>query len=586
MAGNFSYAQNGQKWSEDGNSVTSSSFLGTINNFPLNIRVNNTEWFRISPVGAYTFHSLNGNGNGLMFLDNTGTVSRLNFTGSSSQVLLGNGTFGSLSNITGWFTQPGLVYTNGKVGINGLSNPNEALEVNGNGIFNGNVSAQQVLVGDVVNSGKSLRINNSLCMKGYDPNVQGSRSELCAMGHHFFIQSTSGLNFNTIINHANSGNVGIGTDLPSEKLEVTGNVKVSGQLFTSEITTSRIASTDTVIRFGDSTMYIYTLLNRIHWDPTNWNIPLLGTVKGFALGNSIGFGTESIAIGNKVFTGNNSDKSISIGSGSNTMALSNGIPNSLMVGFNSNVPSLFVGPSIGNNQTGNVGISTTTPEEKLQINSEFKKLAVGDAFFPDLNYGTSYLGFNLIRQSTGWKTDGNGAQNGGALIYGTINGRIYLSPLASTGGNDQTGISDLNILEKSVVIYPDGMVSIGVPAPVHKLEVAGTVRACRFIAEANAWCDYVFDENYKPMSILELEDYLKKERHLPSVPSETQIYKNGVDLAAMDASLLKALEENTLYIIELKKENLILKEEAEKTTQRYEELLKRIELLEKSINEK
>ena len=60
---------------------------------------------------------------------------------------------------------------------------------------------------------------------------------------------------------------------------------------------------------------------------------------------------------------------IVIGTGSNntdTKALVNGIPNSLMRGFNSSVPTFFVSNSSGFNTTGKSGIGcVTSPQSKL-----------------------------------------------------------------------------------------------------------------------------------------------------------------------------------------------------------------------------
>ncbi len=39
------------------------------------------------------------------------------------------------------------------------------------------------------------------------------------------------------------------------------------------------------------------------------------------------------------------------------------------------------------------------------------------------------------------------------------------------------------------------------------------------------------------------------------MPTESQVNENGLDLAKMNALLLKKTEELTLYVIELKKEN-------------------------------
>ena len=46
---------------------------------------------------------------------------------------------------------------------------------------------------------------------------------------------------------------------------------------------------------------------------------------------------------------------------------------------------------------------------------------------------------------------------------------------------------------------------------------------------------------------------MKTNRHLPDIPSEKEVIENGLDVAEMDALLLKKVEELTLYIIDLEK---------------------------------
>ncbi len=72
----------------------------------------------------------------------------------------------------------------------------------------------------------------------------------------------------------------------------------------------------------------------------------------------------------------------------------------------------------------------------------------------------------------------------------------------------------------------------------------------------------------------EVEAFIKKNNHLPDVPSEKEVMNNGIDVANMDAILLQKIEEITLYLIEIKKEN----EELKKGNQ---ELKKEIENLKK-----
>ncbi len=73
------------------------------------------------------------------------------------------------------------------------------------------------------------------------------------------------------------------------------------------------------------------------------------------------------------------------------------------------------------------------------------------------------------------------------------------------------------------------------------------------------WSDYVFAKDYKLLSLGEVESYIRKNKHLPGVPSAEEVVKDGIDMATMDAKLLEKIEELTLYMIEMKKENEKLK---------------------------
>ncbi|HEX8016988.1 MAG TPA: hypothetical protein VF465_17275 [Flavobacterium sp.] len=51
--------------------------------------------------------------------------------------------------------------------------------------------------------------------------------------------------------------------------------------------------------------------------------------------------------------------------------------------------------------------------------------------------------------------------------------------------------------------------------------------------------DYVFANDYKLKSLQEIEEYIKKNSHMPEIPSAKEIEKNGLMLAEMNMSLLK-----------------------------------------------
>ncbi len=61
--------------------------------------------------------------------------------------------------------------------------------------------------------------------------------------------------------------------------------------------------------------------------------------------------------------------------------------------------------------------------------------------------------------------------------------------------------------------------------------------------------DYVFEPDYKLASLPEIEAFTKANKHLPEVPSATEIEKGGLDLAQMNLTLLKKVEELTLHAI-------------------------------------
>jgi hypothetical protein len=87
-----------------------------------------------------------------------------------------------------------------------------------------------------------------------------------------------------------------------------------------------------------------------------------------------------------------------------------------------------------------------------------------------------------------------------------------------------------------------------------RLSVNGKVRASE-VKVYTSWADDVFYPDYKLRSLLEVESFIKENQHLPDVPSASEVEKAGVNLGEMEATLLRKIEELTLYMIELKKEN-------------------------------
>jgi hypothetical protein len=113
-------------------------------------------------------------------------------------------------------------------------------------------------------------------------------------------------------------------------------------------------------------------------------------------------------------------------------------------------------------------------------------------------------------------------------------------------------------------LQTDGSVSIGTQAnPTdYKLAVGGKIiaEAVRVELEIN-WPDYVFTDNYNLYSIDKLASFIAKYGHLPNIPSAEEIKEEGIDLGNMQAKQMEKIEELTLYIIQLKNELDVLKEQ-------------------------
>lgn len=83
--------------------------------------------------------------------------------------------------------------------------------------------------------------------------------------------------------------------------------------------------------------------------------------------------------------------------------------------------------------------------------------------------------------------------------------------------------------------------------------IVGTLTALKIYVKTNVWSDYVFDPDYKLKSLEEIETFINENKHLPDVPSAKEVIEGGIDVADMNAILLRKVEELTLLMIEQNK---------------------------------
>lgn len=557
-------AQINPYWNTTGNAASNGHFIGTTNNEPLIFKTNGLEAMRIKTNGNIQINAFQNQGKGLVYANNNGVLNFTAFPNDTNQVFAGSGNFKSIAALSGWTRTGSVLYnsTGVRVGI-GTSNPQYLLDVNGDAFFNGVIYATGVILAnkmlvDTMKAGSMFSLNNNLHMSA------GGLNEMYTSNGDLRFQSNAGNGYNTVFHAGTSGNVGIGTFTPQYKLDVNGNANVTGKLSVYRIVSN---AGDSIIRLGDSTIYINYAWGNIANMNTNINSPF----KGMGIGEfAFGAGLHSNAIGYRVRA--NAPNSIVIGARSSG-SLNNNTPNSLVVGFESNLATLFVGPSNGTGTVGRVGVGTSNPLSDFQVGESYGKLSIGDAGGTAW-FGTSYIGFNLASSgSSQWTCSTDGTHNGGTLIEGNVNGalRIVQIPSSQNGFQDQT-VTDQDIEENVVFrITENGRVEIGPQSIVGgphansftKLSVDGKIVCKELFVTQNYWADSVFYDDYELMPMDSLRAYIDSTGHLPGVPTESDIKTNGSDIAQNDVMLLSKVEELTLYVLQLQQQNAELQKRVE-----------------------
>ncbi len=108
-----------------------------------------------------------------------------------------------------------------------------------------------------------------------------------------------------------------------------------------------------------------------------------------------------------------------------------------------------------------------------------------------------------------------------------------------------------------VFITTDGKVGIGTEPEEgaieqYRLFVEDGIVTRDVLAKLGEWPDYVFADDYRLMQLKELRSYLHLHRHLPGIPSAADvIQKGGVELGDTQKRLVKVVEEQALYILQL-----------------------------------
>ncbi len=265
------------------------------------------------------------------------------------------------------------------------------------------------------------------------------------------------------------------------------------------------------------------------------------------------------------------------------------------------------------NGSGNVGIGTSSPTEKLTINATnpairflnantekgflqadgndlklgtYNSNTTGNIFFNirginrmivtsdgDIGVGIStpvgrfQIGTGSVASLVSHGYLMLGPENGSNLIFDNNeilarnNGNHSNLYLQNTGGNvfigDATNFNSAHRLgvDGNAVITGNVRIGTTVTPSGYKLAVDGKAICTELLVRlVPNWPDYVFNKNYKLPGLNEVEDFINKYNHLPGIPAAKDLETNGLNIGEMQKLQMEKIEELTLYIIELKKE--------------------------------
>jgi len=243
-----------------------------------------------------------------------------------------------------------------------------------------------------------------------------------------------------------------------------------------------------------------------------------------------------------------------------------------------------VGPNIWNTSlAGNLGIGTAAPiqtihavtalSSNVRLESTYagagaqalgqfqcKSTANGDLFIMAFRHNAG--GYSDMLQSCYHSTwAGNGFAEFMYFRYDTqkweMRGGVHDAEFLNVGdvnfnntGTGRVGIG-VTAFKAGVKFQVNGGSYFEGRVRCHEVEVA--------LAPTFVWPDYVFNTSYKLKPLYEVENFVMANKHLEGVPSQEEISNNGVKLGEMNATLLQKVEELTLYMINLQKENDALK---------------------------
>ena len=332
----------------------------------------------------------------------------------------------------------------------------------------------------------------------------------------------------------NTDSVGIGTTSPGYKLHVVGTTRLQGAAtVTSALTASTTLTnvqnatlaTGATYRVGIGTTAPTSKLHVV--GPGNWDLNATeGDVK-------IGNGTYRLKMGVALAGGGAGDAYIAAHGGTQRLFLGTG-----------NSAAYTKALTI---TSGKVGIDNEAPAQALDVTGN--AAVSGDVYLPGSLRRDNTAGNQIV-------TFANSGSNDVGIQFFRPGAGSYDFRMV-----DQFGIVNFQGSGDDFATVTNHM-SLNLLSATNRLSVCGGIRATEVIVESG-WCDYVFADNYKLAPLSEVESFIKENKHLPDVTPGDVIETQGLELGKTQQQMIKKIEELTLYMIQLEKENKQLKDRVE-----------------------
>jgi hypothetical protein len=246
----------------------------------------------------------------------------------------------------------------------------------------------------------------------------------------------------------------------------------------------------------------------------------------------------------------------------------------------------FSGPGVPLGRLDVIGSGATSATNTFLLRN-----SVGDTLLRMRDDGRMGIGYNGVSYGRTINTAGTGINFYTNTATGGFGGAVFptdtsLVMWSNSGANNYLilqpswGNTGIGTYSPNAKLHINGTALIGSTsariATGYSLSVDGKIIAEEIKVQlSTAWPDYVFSKDYKLMPLEELEKSIEQNKHLPNIPSAAEMEKNGILLGDMNKRLMEKVEELTLYLLQLKKENKNL----EATNKSLESRIAAIELL-------